>query len=330
MFAPIPLPGSRGPVTDRVALAADIDAWLRSAAMNALVTDFGGALPHSSIATMLSYLEDFSARHWDFRRGGERPQAQRQQFTSHRSRTVVAAAVALGIGAPASPPRERYDHLLVLGGLAAACLGRTAFAATLLDHGIAHPQVSALSGFRPLTTTERHFLVQHDEPDAEYEVDAMAAGVRRAFQTGAAGEVDSGGDPGRDPARAWCVRRYRAAAGVPVSVVAAPSSQPDVRRANTADTCRFWAERVAELRPHARILVATSALYVPFQHFDAVASFGLPYDCIVDTIGFAATELAEDSADRCLQEIRSAILSLRRLYALALGGAHGEAFGGGN
>jgi hypothetical protein len=104
-------------------------------------------------------------------------------------------------------------------------------------------------------------------------------------------------------------------------VIAAPSSDPGRRRANTADTCRFWTEEVTPLRGGERILVVTTALYVPFQHCDALTMIGLPYGCVVDTIGHDPSILDDDlflpapTPAHHLQELRSTILSMRRLVA---------------
>ena len=45
------------------------------------------------------------------------------------------AAAALGLSDPVPPARPAYAHLVVLGGLAHACLRRVAYAAHLLDGG---------------------------------------------------------------------------------------------------------------------------------------------------------------------------------------------------
>jgi hypothetical protein len=107
-------------------------------------------------------------------------------------------------------------------------------------------------------------------------------------------------------------------------VLAAPSTDPEKRRANTRDTYEFWARRV-KLRATDRTRMVTSPMYVPFQHSDAIRILGLRHGCGIDTIGFnparVTVPLAADATkpDRYLQEMRSGIRSMRNLHeALAV------------
>jgi len=105
---------------------------------------------------------------------------------------------------------------------------------------------------------------------------------------------------------------------VPVTVLAAPSSRPAQRRANTADTLHFWAQS-AGVRPGQRVLVVTSALHATFQHCDAVRVL-LPYGCVVETAGLDSEAVTDPrlrstvETGTLLQEIRSAIRSLHHLH----------------
>jgi len=249
------------------------------------------------------------------------------------------------------PPHRSYRHLIVLGGLAHACLRRTGYAAHLVRSGLTITgEVAALGSFRPLSPVERDMLATIGVTDCETEVDALDAGVRRAFgehapteETGTAPARETDAGPAREtdtgPARetgtapagrsgavgayahgAWSVRGYRPAPGPPVRVLAAPSSEPAVRRAHTADTQRFWAGRV-RLSPGDRVLVVTAPIYVPFQHCDAIRTLGVPYGCGIDTVGvdpaLAGAPLPEPppTPGRYLQEVRSAIRSMRTLHS---------------
>jgi hypothetical protein len=103
-----------------------------------------------------------------------------------------------------------------------------------------------------------------------------------------------------------------------IHVLAAPSSEPGKRR---ADTYEYWGEQV-RLRSSDRVLVVTSPIYVPFQHCDAIRMIGLRHGCGIDTIGFDPESVTVPLApgatgpDRYLQEIRSGILSMKRLHAV--------------
>ena len=155
-----------------------IRAWVTSPPMRALVDSFGGTLPDDDV---FSWLEEFSAKHWDFRALGhvERDQVRARPFEPGETELIVAAATALGLVEPERPPRSTYDHLLVLGGLGRACLQRAEYAAELLRTGtVTVPSVAALGSLRPLTAGETAL-----EPLAglAHEVEAMDAAVRLAF-----------------------------------------------------------------------------------------------------------------------------------------------------
>ncbi len=93
--------------------------------------------------------------------------------------------------------------------------------------------------------------------------------------------------------------------------MAAPSAEPSVRRADTSDTYRFWAGE-HHPGPGDAVLIVTSPIYVPFQHADALRLLTLPYGCAVDTVGFDAAQ--RSGPERYLQEIRSAVRSMRKLH----------------
>ncbi|WP_244316992.1 hypothetical protein [Micromonospora terminaliae] len=311
--------------TTRVALAAGIDAWVGSPPMRALVGHFGGDWPAGDLSTVLAGLDDFSARHWDFRAGRERPDAREPAFDPATVGLVHDAAAALGLVRPLPPTLPRYAHLLVLGGLAHACVRRTAYAAHLARTvaGVTG-EVAVLGSFRPLSPVESRLLADAGVHGCATEVDALDAGVRLAF--GVAAPSEEIGETADHPHRAWSARTYRPAGLPPVRVLAAPSGEPDRRRAHTADTQRFWAEHV-RLRDGDPVLMVTAPIYVPFQHCDALRTLAVPFGCGIDTVGVdpalaAPVPVPEPTLTpgRYLQEIRSAVRSMRALHATLLAG----------
>jgi len=309
-FAPVELPACE-PGFRPGKLPGQIHDWAASAPMRALVTAYGESLPDAGVGDLLTWLDAFSGRHWDFRRHGrvERDQVKPPAFDTHRAELITAAATALRLVEAARPPQAHYDHALVLGGLGRSCLQRAHYAAELVLSGAVRvPELTALGSFRPLTDAERHL---GGLAGASFEVDAMDAGMRAGF--GLTGPVEREGAEGE-----WDVRTYRHSGLPEIHVLAAPSSEPGTRRANTADTYEFWAERV-HLRPTDRILIVTSPIYVPFQHCDAIRILGLRHGCGIDTVGFDPARVPVPLAagatgpDRYLQEIRSGILSMKRL-----------------
>ncbi|MEU4480275.1 hypothetical protein AB0F68_19770 [Micromonospora sp. NPDC023966] len=311
--------------TTRAELAAGIRAWADSPPMRALVGHFGGDWPAGDLSAVLAGLDDFSARHWDFRDGRERPDAREPAFDPATVGLVLDAATALGLVRAVPPTLPRYAHLLVLGGLAHACLRRTAYAAHLARAvaGVAG-EVAVLGSFRPLSPVESRLLADVGVHGCTTEVDALDAGVRLAFGVDAPSEET--GETADHPHRAWSSRTYRPAGLPPVRVLAAPSSEPDHRRAHTADTQRFWAAHV-RLRADDPVLMVTAPIYVPFQHCDALRTLAVPFGCGIDTVGVdpalaPPVPVPEPTltAGRYLQEIRSAVRSMRALHtALAAG-----------
>ncbi|MEV4825642.1 hypothetical protein [Micromonospora sp. NPDC049274] len=308
---------STGTVAEQI--TADVRAWVDSTPLRGLVRHFGGDWPAGDLADVLRFLDDFSARHWDFRQGRERPDAREPAFDALTSRLVLDAATALGMARATPPARSAYAHLVVLGGLAHACVRRVAYASHLLRTGLrVTGEVAVLGSFRPLSEWERATLADAGLPPDETEVDVLDTAVRQVFGVTAPAE-QAGVDAGH-PHHSWSSRTYRPRGLPAVRVLAAPSSEPHRRRAHTADTQRFWAEHV-RLAPDDEVLMVTAPIYVPFQHCDALRTLAVPYGCRIETVGVDPTladlaVLPEQTLTpgRYLQEIRSAIRSMRALH----------------
>ncbi|HWS33855.1 MAG TPA: hypothetical protein VN408_14080 [Actinoplanes sp.] len=284
---------------------------MTSPPMRALVEAFGGCLPELPTGELLGWLDDFSAMHWDFRRGAERFEAREWAASAGQADVIMEAARELGLVTPRAPARDGYDHLLVLGGLAQGCLQRTAYAALLIGNGLTVGEVAALGSFRPCTPAE---LTRLGTADDRFEVDALDQGVREAFRL--TEPSSRSGSSGPLVPESWRHDTYRPAGGPPVHVLAAPASG---HRANTADTYEFWADRL-HFTPGSTVLIVTTPIYVPFQHCDAVRILTGLAGCEVETVGLDQALLPPGSrtepfsAGRHLQEVRSAIRSMHRLH----------------
>lgn len=296
-----------------------IERWARSPELATLVAEFGGDAPASDepLLALLNRLAAFSER-WDYRRGAERNLVEPPAFDPARRRVVLDAAHALGLVGRTGLHHRRYDHLLVLGGLARACLARPLFAARLLAEGeIEAGSVTALGGYRELKGDEIELVrsILGDGPQNEFDV--MDDGVRNAFGLGEAS--DERGEESDVVGASWRVREYAYAYGLPVRVVAAASPEPG-RRPNTADTYGWFASELAHLQPGERLLLVTSDIYVPYQHADALRMLALPYRVEIETAGMRPGEVDQRLAQNFLphdylQEIRSTILALRNLHS---------------
>jgi len=304
-------------------LAADTEAWLASEPLGALVAEFGGDPSRygpaaGPLTARLARLDAFTER-WDTRQGRERNLAAELELSEAQERLVIDAANALGLRG--DPPRHRhYDHMLMLGGLVRACVARPSYAAHLIREGeITAGEVTTLGAHRPFVGNEfeQADLLGWGTLTEEYE--ALDAGTRRAFELGEP-EFEEG-ERFPDIGSTWGVKHYRTADGLPVRVVAAPSSEPAIRRANTADSYKFFAEHVANLKPGERLLLLSAAIYVLPQHVAALRILALPYGVEVDTIGAKPTNrpklpLSHYSATKYLLEVRSTVRALAQLVSI--------------
>ena len=298
-----------------------VEAWLASEPFTVLVRAFDGdpaAYASLPLRERLAALDTFTER-WDTRRGRERNQAGELELTERRADLVIDAANALGLRG--DPPRHRkYDHMLMLGGLVRACVARPSYAAHLIrEGGIIAGEITTLGAHRPFIGDEFEQADQLGWGTLTEEYEALDAGTRRAFGLGEPDREE--GERRDDIGGTWGVRHYRTDDGLPVRVVAAPSSEPALRRANTADSYRFFAEHVASLQPGARLLLLSTAIYVLPQHLAALRILALPYAVEVDTIGAKPTgrpklPLSHYSATKYLLEVRSTVRALALLEPL--------------
>lgn len=314
---------SRPLATNGTDVAEWIEAWARSPELDGLVRLSGGKVPELDLPELLAWLEKFSVA-WDFRGGKERNLFKARSLDAATEKKIKDAAAALGLIKGGVTPRGRYDHVLILGGLARACLARPLAAAKLLEReGVEAGSVTALGGYRKLKgdevgLVEQIAVEQTETREIDDEFDAMDVGARLAFDLNS--PVRECGERSRLEFGSWRVHEYATVASLPVFVVAAPSSEPEKRRTNTADSYQWFAAELAGLQPGQRLLLVTSDIYVPFQHADALRVLGLPFHVQVETAGIQPGDVDPRlsqvfSADAYLQEVRSTIMAFGRLLA---------------
>jgi len=314
-------------------LHADIERWLDSAPLRELVRAFGGSVEQVLVggaSDRLARLDAFTER-WDTRQGRERNQAGELDLTPEQRELAPVAGNALGLRGPGTLRFAHYDHVLMLGGLIRACLARPATAALLLrpdraEGVVTVGAVTALGGHRPFAGDEFEQAAREGFPHLTEEYEALDAGTRRAFGLGEPLSDEHQSSP--LPGGSWSIRSYRwqpapGAASVPVRVVAAPSSEPERRRADTPDSYAFFAERIAPLDhgslvPGSRLLLLSTAIHVLPQHLAALRMLGLPYGAEIDTVSAQAGSvpgmpLANFTPTKYLLEIRTTIRMLCQL-----------------
>lgn len=327
VFPPCVVPGQGEDPTAEV-LLAEIAAWVRSAPLRALVRHFGHGTPSGDLAEELDYLDEFTAEEWNFRRADaddpmERNEIDEDAVSGADEELAIAAADALGLVRPRPPRYQRYDHVVVLGGLVRADLWRPAYAAHLLRTGVSADNIVAISAYRNLRKNEKkpdrdeyELLKVFGMPRRDYEWQVMEDGLRRAFDLpGFTVTLESSPDA-EDGARFRVA--HAESAGRTVSLVVAPALDGGPR-ANTADGYRYWAEQIGHVKPGDRVLAVTTCIYVPYQHAVAIQLLGLPFGCSIDTVGIDFGVVDDSRAPQefrgahYLLEVRSALRAYRQL-----------------
>lgn len=309
---------------DTARCLAQIDEWAVALRDDGVVAAFSEAaarrLNGLHGAELLDGLESFAGAHWDFRGGLERNLALRPEFSSAQIGAVDSAAAEFGLSGTPSPRRGAYDAVIMTGGMVRAGIVKPRYARELYEDGLSWREGVFLGGFRTFAGDEMT-LGPLLGVVGDNEFDAMETGMRLAFGLGdpistessACVEHDGNGesisnDSWREDAWKWNDRMLR--------VVAAPSSDPSRRRANTVDTFRFWGARAERI---ASVLVVTTPVYVPYQGASAIEVLGLEFGMAVETVAVSATvsDLGENSQvflpHHLAQELRSAIHGFRSL-----------------
>ena len=311
------LPSWRVVHSDRQRVLEHVDAWSRSSALAAVVGVFGGSVPVAGADRRLSWLNDFAAAQWDFRRGGERDSISELGLSPVQTDTVFTQAPDLGLAARERPSRRHYDTVIMTGGMVRAGIVKPRFVAELLEYGLECDHILFLGGFRPFSREEA-VLAHALGIDADDEFGGMLAGLEKAFGPLGVPEISKGA--GKTAHSSWRHLSWHRQGLPRLSVLAAPSSDPAHRRANSADTYRFWAGGRRVAAEHS-VLQVTSPIYVPYQAAVAVGILGLDHGLAVETVGasVSASDLGPYSqpflAEHHLQELRAAIgamLALRR------------------
>lgn len=298
-------------------------AWVRVPELEILVEQFGGKIPlNLEVEEKIRWLVDFSET-WDFRKmqnnaydskTGEKARwlVDNAALSELQISATLNAAKRLGMIDCTLPTQTAYDYILVLGGARMSCLFRMRYARELCEHyGIAGRGIIGLTGMRPIADSERSATDTY-APDAGTEFDLMCAAVENVFKTARLDAIKQTAEGNFNSS--WAITQYKC--GIPITVLAAPSSEPVKRRANTADTFTFLEEKM-DIHKGKRLLLVTSQIYVPYQQLEAVRMLGFEYGHSVETVGFprewSANMQGLQTAANYLQEIRSALLAMNKL-----------------
>lgn len=315
---------------DRVRqMYATLDRWLAAPTLAALVQSFGSEIPTQLTRVELAaWLLDFSER-WDFRAlqaetlsndTGERSRwlITETSLTERQRDAIQAAANELGLIGAEIPSKRAYDFAWVLGGARLSCLLRPRLAAQLVTElGVRFGSIALLAAARPVSATERHATDTY-APEAATEFDLINKGAEISFNMPAVFTEDRSEDV-ENPNRSWVIRRYEKTGGLPpILSLSAPSSEPELRRANSADTFEFFFKYV-QASPGSSLLLITSQIYVPYQQLEAIRTIALKREVVIETIGYplewGGNLQGMNGPGNYLQEVRSTIQSVNRFLS---------------
>ncbi|KLL12411.1 hypothetical protein [Protofrankia coriariae] len=324
-FDPVDVPRwPAGGVPDAVLLES-LWAWLSGEPVQALAKASGwgwagSADPRRLLGELCQRCVD-----WDFRRNRERGAIESDAaVVGDRlipGELAVAAARALGMVDATEPPLADASRLVVLAGAVRANVNRL-HRARSFQRGEPRPgDVVVTTAARDLSTAERSQadalgLTEWLLPGRRMttEADAVVAAARATWELRGLPEIDGrlpdGGDGEERTATAWL--RWPGGAVADVTVVVAPSADPDARRANTFDQLTYWRTR-SPLTPRDHVVAVTTQIYVPYQQLVAIRALGRPARCGVTVAGVDAaasvTPTKAFGSRDYLQEIRSFFLA---------------------
>lgn len=302
-----------------------IRQWLFSTELRDIVQAFGGVYPDTSdYKKMAGWLLEFS-ENWDYRKKqkaatdiktGEaaRWMVKNDDISQEQEKMVFRGIDKLGLRNVSETDLDWYDYIVALGGARMSCLFRPQYVGQLISQMRKSPKSAVmLSGMRPIADTERTATDMY-APGAANEFDLINAGAEETFQLKKEYEERKYCHPNAN--RSWAIRTYVAPQyDFKIQSVSGPSSDPENRRANSADTFAFFVKK-EQISPGSRVLLVTSQIYVPYQQLEAIRTWALPNDVYVETVGFPKewnmNQQGMMKTANYLQEIRSAIQAVNR------------------
>lgn len=302
-----------------------IRQWLTSKELMDIVEAFGGGYPNTSDNKKLAgWLLEFS-ENWDYRKKqkeatdaktGEAARwlVKNDSISEEQGKAVFRGIDKLGLRNVSKPYLESYDYIVALGGARMSCLFRPRYVGQLISQMKSAPESAVmLSGMRPVADTERTATDTY-APGEMTEYDLINAGVEKTFNLEKEYEERKYCHPNAN--RSWAIRTYVAPQyDFKIQSVSGPSSDPETRRANSADTFAFFVKK-EQINPHSKILLVTSQIYVPYQQLEAVRTWAIPNDVYVETVGFPTewnvNQQGMMETANYLQEIRSTIQAVNR------------------
>ncbi|MBR1931937.1 MAG: hypothetical protein IJ833_10800 [Lachnospiraceae bacterium] len=299
--------------------------WVRSKPFRELLHLFlseGEEAPEPANKEYLFWLQSKVAENWDFRKRQREAKTsegeaarwllRNTEFVEVHQEEIWDASRELGLIEVAPPILHEADYILPLGGARMSNLRRPQLAYRTAKMLSPQKGIVALSALRPIADSERAGYMDVYAPEAETEFDAISKGMELAFQLHM-GYSDSSKD-NENSNLCSVVRKYHTGdPGVPIYVVAAPSTDPD-RRANSGDCFAFFF-RSFDVKSGDKLICCTSQIYCTYQQVKALP-YAVRYNVEIDTIGYPAYLNVPDGGDgrknypeavNCLQEIKATV-----------------------
>lgn len=133
------------------------------------------------------------------------------------------------------PLSSNHSHIIVLGGTLVACHSRTMCTNNWTDSSTEY--VDGLACYRPISPTERK---NPSYPVSETEFGAMNDAFLNYFNL-SENDIEDNYSGNRNLNSISNIRTFKSSTNnITYRILAAPSSQPDIRRADTADTMKFY------------------------------------------------------------------------------------------
>ncbi|MEN8904772.1 MAG: hypothetical protein ABF289_02305 [Clostridiales bacterium] len=303
-----------------------IEVYLRSNVIRNLVKLFNEDVPQNrSLIELSKWLVDFSEV-WDFRKKQKSALDKKTgefarwlvnddtSWSDEKRNLILESARIMGLIDEVKPKEDEYDYFLVLGGARYTCHMRPKLAAEFIyNQGFMPKKVVLLATSRPVSDSER-IATDTYAPEAETEFDLILAGARKVFELGNLYKNDKYDDANKN--KSWNTIEYSQNGNTPeVLAISAPSSDPEQRRANSADTYEFFLNNY-KVDKGSKILLLTSQIYVPYQHMEAIRTIAFKYDVYVETVGIPPRWTGVLPGMRnpvhYLQEIRATLVSIDR------------------
>ena len=301
-----------------------IDEWVNSVALSNILKSFGASMPpNMNISESVDWLLKFSDE-WDYRKKQQSAkdiktnEAARwlindNEITTEQAHAVMNGIAELGLAGVDVPLRRDYDYVVALGGARLSSLLRPQYAHKVISKFSINPRaVIMLSAFRPIADSERETTDTYAK-GAKTEFDLICRGAEQCFG------VSKYHEERHDDSNinsSWAIRTYENE--MPIISISGPSTEPSIRRANSADTYKFFIQK-HNVEKGSKLLLITSQIYVPYQQLEAIRTLAIPHDIVVETIGFPRDESRQikgmQQPSNYLQEIRSTIQAMGRLIS---------------